>query len=882
MPDPDPDPAPPPTRRRQREWEKHAKGKSAPPGRTAQLVAVLLLMAVVGGALVVYLTAPKDPPKPRLYSFAVERFTNLPELVVPGGKEDGSLLEATFERVAVDQSKLTRDSIRKLLDEIAGLNTSGPDSRDDPLVVHLSGVAMTAGDAVYLLPGDGQRTAPGSWLPVADILEAVGKCPIGRKLLILDLSRPAADPFTGHLRDDAAALLDRLIRDRKPAYPVLVSTGPGQFSWPAAAPAKSSAFGMYLADGLGGRADGADGSPRDGYRITVGELFQFTRNRVARYARRVWGAAQEPQLYTPDGKDWDFDLVYRRLPESAPHEPIGDPGKYPDDLLTRWAFLDKLRAAGQDRERPVLFALLVARTLMVAEREWQADGEGYTGKSVRRPEEEWARAGSGSATSPAPDDTRRKVRGLRLATLEVKEPFPPAWKVELERYVQALRVRAAKQDKGQELAPAEEAQLDAAKRGWLTAYGADPRSAAVLVWRELVTNSSLPRDAVVAYATVLTELWDGQPPALEVLYLQALARRNFVRDAGLSDHPAEAVAAGLAAEDKLALAVLLEPTAFAAVADRVAKADEVRSQALARLFEVTTSDGVRDVRDGFRTATTGFTDAVRDARKADAAAKSARTAVEMLTYTLPLALADGDVYPRWLDTAAKAATAGDPEALEVELNRLAAPFDKAALDQVLQYNGPWGEPKELRRYERLLAGPTFRDFGAEQRRAVWNRVRDRRRDLHNEVRKADDEDDEKRMPTDPVRDNSPADERTPVRRARAALALLELTRGPAADVRREVDALEARPADGRQADTTGKVLVTAWGSAVPGPVVPPGAALVRGQTKGDSPDPASAADREAVAAYLRWVAKQLGGYAPLERLDKDQKYFGQRLTLSPN
>ena len=44
-----------------------------------------------------------------------------------------------------------------------------------------------------------------------DILRAMEDCPARKKLLILDLARPTANPFTGPLADAAADRLDDLL-----------------------------------------------------------------------------------------------------------------------------------------------------------------------------------------------------------------------------------------------------------------------------------------------------------------------------------------------------------------------------------------------------------------------------------------------------------------------------------------------------------------------------------------------------------------------------------------------------------------------------------------------------------------------------------------------
>src|SRR5262249_43891903 len=137
------------------------------------------------------------------------------------------------------------------------------------LVVHLSALARTQDDKIFILPADAHPDKPDTWLPLADVLQALRDCPARDKLLILDIAHPVADARVGVLLDDVGSALhetlDKLNADSPLPFWVLCSCSRDEVSlnWEEK---QQSAFGYFLAAGLRGHADGAiKGTRPDGH-----------------------------------------------------------------------------------------------------------------------------------------------------------------------------------------------------------------------------------------------------------------------------------------------------------------------------------------------------------------------------------------------------------------------------------------------------------------------------------------------------------------------------------------------------------------------------------------------------------------------------------------
>src|SRR5262249_2997691 len=108
-----------------------------------------------------------------------------------------------------------------LVQQLNNLRTN----KDGRVVIHLSSLARTHNDEVYILPADAHPDRPESWLPLREVLQAMQDCPSKQKLLILDIARPVAEPRLGFLIDDVGTTLhgtlERMTGEGKLSYWVL-------------------------------------------------------------------------------------------------------------------------------------------------------------------------------------------------------------------------------------------------------------------------------------------------------------------------------------------------------------------------------------------------------------------------------------------------------------------------------------------------------------------------------------------------------------------------------------------------------------------------------------------------------------------------------------
>ncbi len=248
---------------------------------------------------------------------------------------------------------------------------------DVPVCVYLSG-RCGRGERGELLfyPTDAGPERPQAAVALRSVLEALHRCPARNQLLVLDIMYPYYDPVQGILGEETAAAvqaeLDGVEDSRRL---VLCACSPGQTAL-ASPEMGRTVFGYYFEEALRGWADGyGSNGARDG-RVSVRELAEFTRARVARWAARNLGARQLPTLL---GHGADFTLVtlHRRQPQ--PPVPAAEAQPYPDWLAQDWDERAKWWAEGRQH---VAARLLRQRDalLLNAERDLLA---GQDGNAVR-------------------------------------------------------------------------------------------------------------------------------------------------------------------------------------------------------------------------------------------------------------------------------------------------------------------------------------------------------------------------------------------------------------------------------------------------------------------------------------------------------------------
>ncbi len=337
-------------------WQSPGSGTSAGSGggfrRGPWLVALAGLVLALLTTLVVWLLFISPAPPPPFYLMISIADYNAREYpIVAFTRQDGERILRHFPARNQPETK-TKELLRK---ELKGLAL-----KSDPLILHITALALTRDDKVFLLPGDANPSDESTWLDVRDVLTAVGACPAAHKLLILDLARPLADPRLGVLTDRVAETLETIIASEKPGFQVLLPCSVDQAALGSDV-LQGSVFAYYLDQALQGHAD-----VNKDLRVTVKEVGAFLEARVDRWAQTSHAARQTPRLL---GGGDDFVIV--TISKGTPGElERAELEAYPERLQKAWLERDNAWTQEAQRRAPRMFAKVEAH-LLRQEAQWR-------------------------------------------------------------------------------------------------------------------------------------------------------------------------------------------------------------------------------------------------------------------------------------------------------------------------------------------------------------------------------------------------------------------------------------------------------------------------------------------------------------------------------
>jgi hypothetical protein len=349
-----------------------ARGRSGPagpgprPAARRWLVAGLVVAALCGtiAGLFIYLW-PDRPPVVRALPVADHLRPDWPP--DPWAAEDA---RAFVERAGGEGAQAAQAQEKGTL--VRELNAVAAETRGRPVVVLLTALGVSEGGKVALVPGDARPDDPGTWLPLDEVLSPLRRA-AAPLLLILDV-RPVTDPRAVVTGEDVNAALGATLAalDRAGDLPffVLSAHNPPDGANELRA-LRRTAFGLALAQGAGGEADGWNADRKRDGRVSVRELAAYVRELTHHASAAAGLPAQLPQLYGA-AADFDAFLVPRGGPPALPAP--AEPEPYPDFLAAAWTDRDAWRADGLHLRAPRLVRHLTLTTVR-AERRWLTGGD---------------------------------------------------------------------------------------------------------------------------------------------------------------------------------------------------------------------------------------------------------------------------------------------------------------------------------------------------------------------------------------------------------------------------------------------------------------------------------------------------------------------------
>lgn len=848
-------PEPPPEKQRAgpaAEWQLAGNTKKQA-GRGTALVVTIMLFIVVLAVFIIVIMIPADPYDPYVISIPITEYQSPNLALNPWAEQDADLLCSTFPKDADNTRKnaQSRGPFKQKLDEIRQLQDRWSDQRINakfdptrPLVVHICALGMVSNGSVYVLPADALVDDPVTWVRVDEILNALEECPAQNKLLILDLCRPQANPYSGPLSDDVALVLEKVLNeyktptgaDRLPC-PVFTACSKGEVSQ-IMPHAQVSAFAYYLNEGLQGEADGykvgTTGERDLDSRVTLLELAEFVPARVQRWSLQNMGVTQTPRLHTRGWEGFDFKMRLQPVKKEPVPEPEDGAPPPPPQLFAYSGFNGPTRWQERDQQLNPTQRWLAGSELA----RWEA--------ALIRADRLYAAYGDITRANAAIDNMRgywsRTQQAAQAASL------PPY--ASLARYREAFAA-TPRPEPITKLLDARDAYLLAAARGtvkadererlmtaFLAAAKMQPEVAALSVWDWLVAinrpgGDEPPRDAyMVASATMREILGTRDTLYSEVVLVHAIAlaeRSRVIREAKATKF------ALLNAENASATALQLPSEGFLWTQDLLTEADELKRGIEVQIFssaEPPSSAELARMVEPLNDAAQRFDRARERMQAIGQAQQVSYEALRVLSATATYAAeSDRGFFDRWVALAKEAlplvrAQFSAPESVNTIPTSRFTQTQKLA-DLTRQIQEEWSEasiksrtdpiPTDTRAIRQLSWELTVPLLTVELRQRIWDTLQQTAYKLHTSTRDLDEKDNASTGRT-PIAGAVALGVGDPNRRATVSLLLLELSGfSDHAAVSRKVDAGRRASSPEGWAEAS-LALREAWEAKLPGQI----------------------------------------------------------------
>ena len=374
-------------------------------GGAKRWVAAAFVVAALAGAIAGLFVYLKPDPEPVVLVLPITQYKHPAWPANPLADADArGLFEAFPGRTApafpIQEKARILEAIRQVVDE-----SRGPAS-GRPILVYLNALGIARGDTPYLLPGDADPDDDSTWLPLDEILAALENTKVPRSL-ILDL-RSVSSQRCASATDD----LNECIRAKLQARPqpdgklwILAANNP-ENGPVLLRPIRRSAFGLALAQAIGGRADGWNADKSSNEKVSFQEFAKYAQQATFVGTKAYGSGEQLPALFGPGG---DFPLVSVIRGQTKPMPEAIDAEPYPDWLKQSWVDRDKWVSDGLHRRAPRILE--------------------HQGLAASRAEEAWSAGIDPAAIRDRHEPTLKKLAGAGSAfpTLQLPRRSHARW-----------------------------------------------------------------------------------------------------------------------------------------------------------------------------------------------------------------------------------------------------------------------------------------------------------------------------------------------------------------------------------------------------------------------------------------------------------------------
>jgi len=786
-------------------WQD-AKGKTS---KGPMIGCTLLALCAVGGiilALISWFDGGDD--EPYFVTIPIGEYSDPAWPANPWVYEDSTMLAECFKTrdgqplASNWKNSQQQNRLQTGLDSIAngsiepGLTGQLDKAAGRPLVIHINSLAVARNRMVYLLPAEAKPEDSSNWIPITKLLDAVQACKSPKKLLILDISRPVADPYNGVLRNDVAAVLHDLLDTRNKSsdplkYSVITSCAPGELSIPAD-PAHCTAFALAMVEGLNGAADKYNKDETSDDQVTVSELAQFVAARVSRYALKVRNVRQTPQFYPAEGPDADFVVAFGKVKKV---EFKTSRGNYPGELRSAWANRDLEAKTGAANGYPIAFARLTGG-IVRAEETWRgSDRVDHANLELTKVTNFWKDHGPKSGRSDPVADKLLRARDTmgdwRLVVARTKHPAPaPDWTTAFNTYANARFAAKPAPDKPDETGPL--------RTAWLAKAKENPIVAAGMVWEKARKQANPKQSDLAVYADMMKELKDEGLTRnySEIVLLRALAARNFWKEQRLaeSSYPGSAIALLLNVENEIGLTLAAGPEGWELVPKELEVAEADRREGQKLLFAADRPETVAKAETALKQSADKFKAVRLNLEEWSKANRVLQESIAAVVATQRAALEwNVPKFSEWEEAAAASTRLAKQLKAERQAGRfqatnvtdlwkkaestalgLMAAVGHARAEQLLKENKSRDIPQGMIDWQAVVSAPLAQ---ADARKSIWDAIIADTAKFHQIARQDDEDDTEKNAITGkpPPVPRGVDPERIPAEnRAKAALALLRL------------------------------------------------------------------------------------------------------------